>query len=171
MSARIWWRVALGVVLIGGILVGLWVEYGRKPLPEDEDRAAAPRLVDAAAVVKVHDGSGTRPASIACDGDDRRASGFWASDAVQACDALASTQAALVSGRGCPRIGRRHVGIVVTGSFGGRRFAHRAVRGGCPDPDDWLAVSALALPVLGPDQELDDPDQRGTSGGGGSTSP
>jgi len=171
MSARPWWRVALGVVLIGGILVGLWVEYRPEPLPEGEDRAAAPRLADAAAVVKLHDGSVIRPASIACDGDDRRASGFWAYDAVQACDALAATQAALVSGRGCPRIGRRHVGIAVTGSFDGRRFAHRAVRGGCPDPDDWLAVNALALPVLGLDQELDEPDQPGTSEGGGSTRP
>ena len=27
---------------------------------------------------------------------------------------------------------------------------------GCPDPDGWLAVNVLGLPVLEPDQELDD---------------
>ena len=81
-----------------------------------------------------------------------------------ACDALASTRTALLSGPGCPRLGRRQVGIVATDSFGDRRFAHRAVRGGCPDDDGWLAVNALASPVLEPDQVLEE-------AGGGSTSP
>lgn len=55
-------------------------------------------------------------------------------------------------------------GIVATGSFGDRRFVHRAVRGGCPEEDGWLAVNALASPVLEPDQTLEE-------AGGGSTSP
>ena len=76
-------------------------------------------------------------------------------DPATACDALASTRGALLSGPGCPRAGRRYVGITATGSFGGRDFAHRAVRGGCPDPDGWLAVNVLGLPVLELDQELD----------------
>jgi len=165
MTARSWGRLALGVVLIGGILAGLWVEFGPRPVePADDDRPARARLADADAVLRVRDGAGTRRASIACDGDLRRASGFWAVDAAQACDALAATRVALLAGPGCPRIGRRQVGIAAEGSFGDRRFTHRAVRGGCPDPEAWVAVNALALPVLGPDQELDDQ-------GGGSTSP
>jgi hypothetical protein len=31
---------------------------------------------------------------------------------------------------------------------------HRAQHGGCPDEGGWLAVNALALPVLPPEQEL-----------------
>jgi hypothetical protein len=31
---------------------------------------------------------------------------------------------------------------------------HRAVRSGCPDTDDWLAVNVLGAPVLAPDQAL-----------------
>ena len=44
----------------------------------------------------VHSSSRTRHASIACDGDGRRASGFWAADPATACDALASTRGALL---------------------------------------------------------------------------
>jgi hypothetical protein len=153
-------RPALGGLVIVGIYVVLWVEFGPRPAGPAAERPAHLHLADATALVTVHTGSRTRQASIACDGKGRRASGFWAHDPATACDALASTRGALLSGPGCPRVGRHHVGITATGSFGGRDFAHRAVRGGCPDPDDWLAVNVLGLPVLEPDQELDAPDAR-----------
>jgi len=149
-------RYVIGVSLIAGVLGGLWVAYGpRTPEPLEEQRAPVVRLHAADAVVRVREGSETRRASISCNGDRRRASGFWAEDPVQACDALASTRGALLSGPGCARVGRGRVTIVATGSFGARRFVHRAIRGGCPDADDWLAVNALATPVLEPDQELE----------------
>jgi hypothetical protein len=148
-------RYVVGASLIAGILGALWVAYGpRTPDPPAEQRAPV-RLAAADAVVRVREGSKTRRASISCHGDRRRASGFWADDPVQACDALASTRGALLSGPGCARVGRGRVIIAATGSFGARRFAHRAVRGGCPDLDDWLAVNVLATPVLKPDQELE----------------
>jgi hypothetical protein len=146
----------IGVAVIAGVLGGLWVAYGpRTPEPPVEKPTPVPRLAATDAVVLVRDGSDTRRASITCNGDRRRASGFWADDPGQACDALASTRGALLSGPGCARVERGRVTITATGSFGDRRFAHRAVRGGCPDPDDWLAVNALAMPVLEPDQELE----------------
>jgi hypothetical protein len=149
-------RYVIGVAVIAGVLGGLWVAYGpRTPKPSGEERPPMPRLAAAEAVVRVREGSDTRRASISCDGDRRRASGFWADDPAQACDALASTLGALLSGPGCAGAARGRVTIAATGSFGARRFAHRAVRGGCPDPDDWLAVNALATPVLDPDQELE----------------
>jgi hypothetical protein len=148
-------RYVVGAALIAGILGALWVAYGpRTPDPPAEQRAPV-RLAAADAVVRVREGSKTRRASISCHGDRRRASGFWADDPVQACDALASTRGALLSGPGCARVGRGRAIIAATGSFGARRFAHRAVRGGCPDLDDWLAVNVLATPVLKPDQELE----------------
>jgi hypothetical protein len=49
----------------------------------------------------------------------------------------------------------------VTGSFGGRRVDHLAQHGGCPDPDGWLAVNALVLPVLPPEQELTEAERPG----------
>ena len=149
-------RYVVGVSLIASVLGALWVVYGpRTPDPPEEQRAPAVRLAAADAVVRVREGSETRRASISCNRDRRRASGFWAKDPVGACDALASTRAALLSGPGCARVGRGQVTIAATGSFGARRFAHRAVRGGCPDPDEWLAVNALATPVLKPDQVLE----------------
>ncbi len=144
----------MGVLVIGGIFVALWVEYGPRTFGDDDEPAAS-LLADADAVVEVQEGSRTQRASITCHGEHRSASGFWASAVPDACDALASTRDALVSGPGCPRIGPDQVGIVVTGSFGTRRFTHRAVRDGCPDPQRWLEVNALALPVLGEDQELE----------------
>ncbi len=149
-------RSIIGVAVIAGVLGGLWIAYGpRTPEPLEEQRAPAPRLTAADAVVRVRTGSDTRRASISCQGERRRASGFWADDPVQACDALAATRGALLSGPGCARDDRGAIAITATGSFGDRRFAHRAVRGGCPDPDGWLAVNALAGPVLDPDQELE----------------
>jgi len=149
-------RYVIGVSLIAGVLGALWLAYGpRTPEPSREQPAPVVRLAAADAVVRVREGSETRRASISCNGDRRRASGFWAEDPVEACDALASTRGGLLSGPGCARVGRGRVTIAATGSFGARRFAHRAVRGGCPDLDDWLAVNALATPVLEPDQELE----------------
>jgi hypothetical protein len=43
-----------------------------------------------------------------------------ARDPATACDALPSTRGAVLSGPGCPRIGRRRVGITATGSVSGR---------------------------------------------------
>ena len=90
-----------------------------------------------------------------------------------ACDALVSTRTALLAGPGCARLGPGQVGIAAWGRFGASRFAHRAVRGGCPDPEGWLAVDALASPVFVPDRELEDPGQArpGGTAGGGSTNP
>lgn len=174
MNARAWGKLTLGVVLIGGILVGLWAMYGpRTPAPPDNPRPRLPRLADARATVRVRDGSGTRRAFISCHGDRRRASGFWGAAPAEACDALASTRAALLAGSGCARLGPAPAGIAARGRFGARRFAHRAVRGGCPDPEGWLAVDALASPVFVPDRELEDPGQSGPGGtaDGGSKSP
>ncbi len=147
-------RYVVGGSLIAGVLGALWVAYGPRT-PDPPRPAPVVRLAAADAVVRVREGSETRRASISCNGDRRRASGFWAKDPVDACDALASTRGALLSGPGCARVGRGQVTIAATGSFGARRFSHRAVRGGCPDPDEWLAVDALATPVLEPDQELE----------------
>jgi len=147
-------RYVVGGSLIAGVLGALWVAYGPRT-PDPPQPAPVVRLAAADAVVRVREGPETRRASISCNGDRRRASGFWAKDPVEACAALASTRGALLSGPGCARAGRGRVTIAATGSFGARRFAHRAVRGGCADPDDWLAVEALATPVLEPDQELE----------------
>ena len=155
MHGRNWAKAALGALVIAGVYAVLWLEFGPRPAPPPDEPPGHAHLADATAVVTVHSSTRTRHASIACHGERRRASGFWAADPATACDALASTRGALLSGPGCPRIGRRRVGITATGSFGGRDFAHRAVRAGCPDPDGWLAINVLALPVLGPDQELE----------------
>jgi hypothetical protein len=152
---RSWATRVLGGLVIVGVYAVLWAEFGPRPVGPADERPRHPPLAHATALVTVHSSSRTRRARIACDGDDRRASGFWAAEPATACDALASTRDALLSGPGCARIARRRVGITARGSFGGRRFAHRAVRGGCPDPDGWLAVNVLGRPVLVPDQELD----------------
>jgi hypothetical protein len=38
---------------------------------------------------------------------------------------------------------------------------HRAQHGGCPDPDGWLAVNALVLPILPPAQKLTEAERHG----------
>jgi hypothetical protein len=168
MNARAWGKLTLGVGLIGGILAGLWAIYGpRTAGPPDDRRPPLPRLADARAIIHVRDASGTRRAFVSCHGDRRRASGFWAGAPAEACDALASTRTALLAGPGCARLEPGQVGIAARGRFGARRFAHRAVRGGCPDPEGWLAVEALGSPVLEPDREIEDAGQAlaGTPGG------
>jgi hypothetical protein len=152
-----WGKLCLGVLVIGGTLVGLWGAFrpsvdpgiAVKPPPK------TPPLRDARAeVVLSRAGSGgERRAVIACNGASRRTTGFWARDPGGACDALASTRGALLAGPGCARPQRRYTRMLVVGSFAGRRFTHRAQRGPCPDVQGWLAVNALALPVLDPEQE------------------
>jgi hypothetical protein len=168
MNARAWGKLTLGVVLIGGILAGLWAMYGARTAgPPDDRQPPLPRLADARANVRVRDGSGTRRAFISCHGNRRRASGFWGATPAEACDALASTRTALLAGPGCARPRPGQVAIAARGRFGGRRFAHRAIRGGCPDPEGWLAVDVLASPVLVPDRELQGRGQAGPGGAAG----
>jgi hypothetical protein len=153
-------KVTLGVLLIGGILVTLWATLGPRepdPLPE----AKPPSLQDARASLRVLDYPLERneaSATISCDGDRRTATGFWADQPVEACDALASTRGALLSGPGCERLRRGRARMVVIGGFGTQRFEHRAQRGGCPDPDGWLAVDALvaSLNLVPPDRALEE---------------
>jgi hypothetical protein len=159
-----WAKVTIGVLLIGGILTGLWAT-NRPSVNATVDVTPTPTPValhDARAalvVLVVHrGGSGsarTRRARIACDGARRSASGFWARDPRGACDALAATRGALLSGRGCPRTPAGRPTLRAVGAFGNERFDHRAVRGGCTPPDDWLSVNVLAAPVVRPDSELE----------------
>jgi hypothetical protein len=97
-----------------------------------------------------------RRATISCDGARRTASGFWRRDPAEACDALASTRGALLSGAGCRRLSPDRARMHVTGAFGERRFDLRQQDGGCPSPDGWLAVNALAAPVLVPKRKATD---------------
>jgi hypothetical protein len=155
-----WGKLCLGVLVIGGTLAGLWAAFrpsvdpgvAVKPPPEP------PSLHDARAeVVLSRAGSaGRRRAVIACNGAIRRATGFWARDPNGACDALAATRGALLTGPGCAGPQRRYTRMRVAGSFAGRRFVHEAQRGPCPDMQGWLAVNALALPVVGPEREATD---------------
>ncbi len=159
MSPRTWGKVTFGLLVIGGTLGGLWAAF-RPSLPGVETEASRPAAVPAlrdarAAVVLSAAGSPrTWRAVIACDGRRRSATGFWARRPAAACDALAATRGALLAGAGCRRTPPGRWRLHVTGSFGGRRVDHRAQHGGCPDADGWLAVNALVLPVLPPEQEL-----------------
>jgi hypothetical protein len=152
-------KVAVGVLAIGGILGGLWLAYG----PRDELTAKAtptptpPVLHDTRATVSVWHAGAARPerATIRCDGDRRTASGFWRDDPAGACDALASVRGALVAGPGCKRPLRTEDRLQAVGHFGAQRFDHRAQRAACPGTEQWLAVNALATPVLEPDQQLE----------------
>src|SRR3954469_7448084 len=89
-------KAAIAAVVIGGTFAVLWAIY--RPTVPTPTRAAPPPpppvLHDAHARVRVMGpavSSHTRAATIECDGARRRASGFWAGKAVEACDALAST--------------------------------------------------------------------------------
>jgi hypothetical protein len=151
-------RVAVGALVIAGVLGGLWVAY-RPSVPhvvETAPPARVPLLHEAHASVLLRVPQRRRPlrASIVCDGHRRRADGFWRADPSGACDALASTRGALLAGRGCRRLDARRVRLVITGRFGARRFAYRAQRGGCPSDETWLAVNVFATPVLGPERRI-----------------
>jgi hypothetical protein len=159
MRPRTWGRLLFGTLVIGGVLTGLWAIYhpsvGHRPLVRP---APPPRLRQARAVVLLRPAGASRArrAGIACDGARREASGFWAAAPKTGCAALAATRGALLSGPGCRRLDPARTRLVVSGAFGARRFEHRSQRGGCPDPDGWIAVDVLGVPVLEPDREISD---------------
>jgi len=166
ISPRTWGKVIVGLLVIGGTLSGLWAAF-RPSLPGVETEAsrpaAVPALRDARAALVLSSARSPRTwrAVIACDGRRRSATGFWARRPAAACDALAATRGALLAGAGCRRTLPGRWRLHVTGSFGGRRVDHRAQHGGCPDPDGWLAVNALVLPILPPEQNLTEAERRG----------
>lgn len=160
LRPQTWGKLTAGVLVIGGILVGLWAAF--RPTVETAVEVRPPPrpplLQDTHAdvrIFRVRAGRAER-ARIRCDGPRRSASGFWADEPAEACDALASTRGALLAGPGCRRTARTRTRLHVTGSFGEQRFDHRAQQGGCPDPDMWLAVNALATPVLVPQRKATD---------------
>jgi hypothetical protein len=159
MSPRTWGKVTFGVLVIGGTLAGLWAVFRPSSGGVETEAirpAAVPALHHARATVVLSAPRSSRiyRAAIACDGRRRSATGFWARRPDMACDALAATRGALLAGPGCRRALPGRWQLHVTGSFGGRRVDHRAQHGGCPGPEGWLAVNALVLPVLPPEQEL-----------------
>jgi hypothetical protein len=147
--------------VIGGTLGALWAIYRPSVRTTTEvSRTPPPPLPrDAHAVLRLDGpslGPGERRATIDCD-RRARATGFWAARPTEACDALASTRAGLLAGPGCRRTSSARVRLDVRGTFGRRRFTHVQQEGGCPDPDGWLAVNALADPVLAPQRKLTTP--------------
>jgi hypothetical protein len=154
-----WGRLTLGALLIGGVLALLWAIYQPTlgSTGDPEPTPPPPRLNDTRAGLVLQREGEEEPhrAVISCDGSRRSASGFWGAHPQAACDALASTREALLSGPGCES--PSGTTLRVSGTLSGRPFEHTAQRGGCPDPDAWLAVNVLASPVLEPDRELDDP--------------
>jgi hypothetical protein len=166
MSPRTRGKVTVGLLVTGGTLGGLWAAF-RPSLPGVETvasrPAAVPALRDARAAVVLSSARSPRTlrAVIACDGRRRSATGFWARRPAAACDALAATRGALLAGADCRRTLSGRWRLHVTGSFGGRRVDHRAQHGGCQDPDGWLAVNALVLPILPPEQTLTEAERPG----------
>jgi hypothetical protein len=149
---------ALGALIIVVVLGGLWWVY-RPIFPSTVETKPPPRvplLRDAHATVDLRapQRGGALRASITCRGRARRATGFWRANALEACDALASTRGALLAGPGCARLSPGRIHLLVTGRFGRRRFTHRSQRGGCTSDAQWLAVNALVAPVVRPDQKL-----------------
>jgi hypothetical protein len=149
---------AVAVLVIAGTLGGLWIAYRPQvtPLVGAPAKVRVPPLHAArATLVLRRAGSSTaQRATIACDGPTHRATGFWAGHANEACDALAATRPALLSGLGCRTTSIAHDRLHVVARFGARRADHTVQRPGCPDPKPWLAANALVLPVLPPDREL-----------------
>jgi hypothetical protein len=160
MRPRTWGKLTAGVLVIGFTLVGLWAAFRPSvdPAVPPKPRPRPPALTATRAVVLLQPaGSGTgHRATISCDGARRVASGFWRRDPAEACDALASTRGALLAGAGCRRLSSRRARLHVTGRFGSRAFDLRQQDGGCPDPDGWLAVNALAAPILVPQRKAAD---------------
>jgi hypothetical protein len=150
-------RSAICVLLIGGTFVALWVIYRPSP-PTPVSVPPPPRqpvLHAAHADVLVEEPArAARHATIACDGRRHRATGFWSANAAEACDALASTRAGLLAKRRCRRTSAQRVRLRARGAFGRRAFDQLQQEGGCPDPDGWLAVNALARPILVPQQKI-----------------
>ena len=152
---RPWVRSIAGAIVIVGTFALLWIEFGPRPAGGVE-HPPPPALFESRAVVRVtHPGlAHAATATITCDGAVRQATGFWAHDPREACDALASTGPALVAGPGCRVTTRRTLRLEATGTFHGRSFTHRQQRGGCPDADGWLAVNVLAKPLVVPEQKV-----------------
>jgi hypothetical protein len=153
-------KLLIGLLVIGGTLVTLWAIYrpsapttvrvSPSPAPPPLHRARALVLVELARSDTV------RRAEIRCHGRRKEATGFWAKDPAGACGALVATKGALLGGQRCGRLDRNEARLHATGAIGDRRFDVRQQRGGCPDPHGWLAVNALASPVLRPESELDE---------------
>jgi hypothetical protein len=160
MRPRTWGKLTAGVLIIGGTLVGLWAAFrpAVDPVVPVRPPARPPLLAATRAVVLLQPASSSRSerATISCNGLRRTASGFWRRNPAEACDALASTRTALLRGPGCRRLSPNRVRLRITGAFGSRRFDHRQQDGGCPEPDGWLAVNALAAPVLVPERKATD---------------
>jgi hypothetical protein len=160
MRPQTWGKLTAGILVIGGVLVGLWVAFRPTvdPIVTPEPKPSAPLLADTHAVVRLVRAGSSRPdrATITCNGRRRSASGFWHRSPRVACDALASSRGALLSGPGCRKTASRRTRLHVTGAFGPRRFDHRAQDVGCPDVDQWLAVNALAAPILTPTRKATD---------------
>jgi hypothetical protein len=145
-------KLAIGAVLIGGTFGVLWAIY-RPSLPTPTPGPQPPPLP---VLYRTHADLRVpgRTATIECDGPRRRATGFWAAHPTEACDALASTRAALLAGRSCRRLRVGRLRLVARGAFGRQAFHVIQERGGCPDPDAWLAVNSLVRPIVAPDQKL-----------------
>jgi hypothetical protein len=160
MRPQTWGKLTAGVLVIGGVLVGLWAAFQPTvdPIVEVRPPPKPPALADTRAVVLLKlPRSGRRSrATIRCDGRRQSASGFWRPKPREACDALASTRSALLGGPSCARTLRDRVRMHVTGAFGARHFDVLQQDGGCPEPDGWLGVNALAAPVLVPKRKATD---------------
>jgi hypothetical protein len=158
LQPRTWGKLALGALIIGGTLAALWAAYGPLiPSAFDSDPPDRPPVLHRSAgvvVVRFAGAARVQRSEITCDGRNRRATGFWARDPAEACDALASTRAALLSGGGCARLAPSRLRLHAVGHFGDVRFDHQAQKGGCPDPDVWLRVNALAAPLTPPDRKI-----------------
>jgi hypothetical protein len=152
-----WARAGAGLLIIGGTILILWLIY-QPTIDDTVTPPPPPRLpplhqARADVLLVVAGRGGPHRATISCNDGRWSATGFWAPKPREACDALASTRGALLAGPGCHRLARDRTRLEVSGGFGPRRFVHRAQFGGCPDPDQWLAVNALARPVLVPEQK------------------
>jgi hypothetical protein len=152
-----WGKLAAGTLIIGGTLVGLWAAFRPSvdPVVKPQPPPRPPALTATRATLLLHTAgsSAAHRATISCDGARRAATGFWRGQPAEACDALASTKGALLAGAGCRQLSPRRTRLQVAGAFGSRRFDLRQQNGGCPDPDGWLAVDALAAPVLVPQRK------------------
>jgi hypothetical protein len=160
-----WGKITAGVLVIVGVLVGLWAAFRPSvdPAVRVQPPPKPPVLEASHADVRLERAGAPRAdrAAIRCNGRDESATGFWRGNPREACDALASSRAGLLSGAGCSRPDPRATRLRVTGAFGSRRFDHRAQDLGCRDVDVWLSVNALAAPVLVPPRKATDAARTG----------